>query len=789
MNARTTILVTLAAIALAMPQALLGSTRDWPQWRGPDHNLTSLGNGVFEDENFGLEVAWKRTLGSGYSSISVVGERAVTMFSDGKSDLLIALDAARGEELWRYEIASTYEGHDGSDDGPLGTPTIAGGVVYGLGPNGRLFAVRLADGEEIWSQQIDQRYGAVAPAYGFTTGPLLVDGLLVVQTGGPEGRSISALEPATGKLRWSAGDDGVGYTSPLPARFGGRRQILAVSNKHLLGLVPATGEVLWRYAYTPEENWDAQALLAGDDQVLVVYGNESALLRVAGGDDGFAVSELWRGPVLRNTSVMPVFYDGYLYGFSGRFLSCVDAKTGETVWKSRPPGEGGLVVVDGQLIILGSRGDLVIAAASPQGYVEKARLKVSDRESLSAPSFAGGRFFVRNLTEVASIALTDRPTAAPPAAAEAVELRGKFGEFVRRVRAAENPSQRIDEFMAKQKSFPIVEGDSLVHFVFRGDVADIAVAGNLFEMDVEEPLHRVADTDLYFRTYELTPGGHYEYHFTVFEERIADPLNPEKIGEPGEVESQLAMPGWEAPAHLREPEGERGRIEAFPYKSEILGNEREVQVYLPPGYDAAGERYPLVVVHYGTRALGYAKMTNTFDNLIGKRIAPIIAAFLPRVDFGEYGGGIAEFSEALARELLPALEARYRTLPGAENRAMLGIASGGFGSAYTALKNPDTVGKVGVQSFYFREAADELRAMISSGEPRPVEFYVEWSINDLKAQGEGGVQCRRHSRELAALLKDNGYAITTDEVVDAAGWGSWRSRTDRILETFFPLDD
>ena len=71
-----------------------------------------------------------------------VGEgRVVAMFADGDADLLAAFDPESGDELWRYRIADTYRGHDGSHDGPISTPLMAGDRVYGLGPRGHLFAV------------------------------------------------------------------------------------------------------------------------------------------------------------------------------------------------------------------------------------------------------------------------------------------------------------------------------------------------------------------------------------------------------------------------------------------------------------------------------------------------------------------------------------------------------------------------------------------------------------------------------------------------------------------------
>ena len=150
------VLLAVAGVAVAESGPELRTERsitlpregaDWPVWSGPEGNFTSLGNGVFDGGAFGLERVWSRPLGSAYSGIVVVDGRLTTTFSDGESDYLVALDASTGAEQWRYRISETYKGHDGSDDGPLATPTIDGGVVYGLGAWGGLFAVSLEDGQ------------------------------------------------------------------------------------------------------------------------------------------------------------------------------------------------------------------------------------------------------------------------------------------------------------------------------------------------------------------------------------------------------------------------------------------------------------------------------------------------------------------------------------------------------------------------------------------------------------------------------------------------------------------
>jgi len=247
MKSITSTLMALAAIAVIAPALAAENADDWPIWNGPNHDLTTSGNGAFDNDTFGLERLWSRPLGSGYSALSVAGDRLVACFSDGTSDWMAALDVASGRELWRYRIdAETYRGHDGSDDGPVATPTIHDGLVFGLSPRGRLFAVRLADGEEVWTRRLVDELGAKQPFWGFNSSPTVIGGVLVMLTGGDGGHSISGLDPATGELRWATGDDAVYYESPIALRLGDEEHIFALTNDHIIGLEPGTGRVLWR---------------------------------------------------------------------------------------------------------------------------------------------------------------------------------------------------------------------------------------------------------------------------------------------------------------------------------------------------------------------------------------------------------------------------------------------------------------------------------------------------------------------------------------------------------------
>lgn len=773
-----------AGAALADPDP--GVQRDWPVWSGPDRNLTSLGNGIFDRESFGLERVWSHPLGSAYSGISIVGDRVVTGFSDGTSDFLVSLDAETGKEHWRYRIEKAYTGHDGSDDGPIATPMIADGHVYGLGAWGSLFALALEDGREIWAHQIVEKLGARKPEYGFTTTPTVVGDLLVVETGGDQGRSISAFERATGKLRWSTGDDAVGYQSPLILESEGKTHILAVTNKNMIALDPATGKVAWQHQHNDgEHDGFSHPVRVGKDGVLLTYWPEAVLYRLA--DSG--AEEVWRSRALRGNYAIPVPYKGHLYGFSGRFLTCVDAATGETVWKSRPPGGGNLVLVDGHLVIQAPSGEVVVAEATPEGYVEKARVQALDRGYYTRPSFAGGRVFVRNLSDVAAVGVTDRVSAAPAESAEpaAGKAQGMLAQLVEKVRAASDDQQQlVDEFLAKHPERPLQEG-GYVHFLYQGEVEDLVLGGNFVRDGRDQPMHHLVGTDLYYHSLELPPASHFTYHFAEFDERMSDPGNPHKVGPEGREQSVLTTPGWQPAAHLGEPTGPRGRIEKIEWKSELLGNEREVQVYLPAGYDGGSDRYPLLVVNHGDQALAMGHIDRSLDNLVGQSVAPVIVALVPRRSWPEFAGSQTnDFSEALVSELLPTLDASFRTIAKREARGVIGVGSAGFAALYTAFQQPDQFSKAAAQSFYKGDLHDDLLAMIEKSEGRDMDLLIHWSSFDYKDPNQD-LDSQRDAKELVAKLGSKGHSPVVIESTDGAGWGMWQAQTGRILEELYPL--
>ncbi|MCH6587611.1 MAG: PQQ-like beta-propeller repeat protein, partial [Proteobacteria bacterium] len=128
---------------------------------------------------------------------------------------------------------------------------------------------------------------------------------------------------------------------------------------------------------------------------------------------GAKLARVWRSSEFRGNYATPVFFQEHLYGFSRDVLTCVDARTGKRRWRSRQPGGKGVILVDGHLVILGAKGDVVVAEASPSGYREKARVAVSDADGYASPCFSDGIIYARTLRgDVAAVRAIDTPTVA-----------------------------------------------------------------------------------------------------------------------------------------------------------------------------------------------------------------------------------------------------------------------------------------------------------------------------------------------------------------------------------------
>jgi enterochelin esterase-like enzyme/outer membrane protein assembly factor BamB len=788
--------VACLCIASSAAAAPARTSRDWPGLRGPSHDATASGlfDGVAAP---GLAIAWTARAGSGYSGVAVVDGRAFTAFAAGADDVVAAFDAASGRELWRAVLGPSHAGHDGSHTGPIATPAADARRVYALGPRGRLLALDARSGATVWSQDLASAKDAVVPYYGWSTSPLLAGRCAIVQHAVKDTQSVACFDRETGRVRWTAGRNEVWYQSPVLATLGGREQVVAADHKNVYGLDVDTGAALWEHAHEGDgfpisTGSMVPLVIEGDRVVITPKDDATVMLRITPKAKApWTVEQVWSSKAFRRTYSRPVYHGGLIFAYSGAFLACLDAASGESKWRSRAPGDGFLAIVDGRLVIQTKTGSLHVAEASGEGYKELAQVQVfPDDHSWTAPSVAGGRLYVRGMTQVAAVSVVDAGKGGVASASSALPLGPRLARFLDEVARASDKGAAVESFVSTVESFPLIEGD-VVEFLYRGPGKDLGITSDVIGARAQRPMRRVEGTDLFYWTARVRPGSRLSYRFVRdLDENVADPRNPRKEAGAGGDNSWFAMPGWQEPPFLAPAPAERkGRLETHEVDSVKLAARRRIDVYLPAGYDASTDRLPTVYVPGGKDAIEQGGLPNALDHVIaGGR--PMIVVFvhpLPPPPPGTQAPDdqLQRLSECLADEIVPFVDGKYRTKAERGGRATVGGGFAGYEALDAAFRRPDVFGRVSTQSaFMLTEGLAELKKLVEKATSAPESITLEWSTYDLRAEHEGWNN-GSFNRALADYLKGRGLDVTTREVNEGFAWGSWRNRADLVFGRIF----
>ena len=397
--------VTTGTTPRATPAATLPY---WTDFRGPNRDGHYAEMMIRTDwPGTGLEPLWSQPIGGGYASFVVAGGRAFTIEQRRGREVVAAYDVETGREFWNHTWDAHFQETMGGP-GPRATPTWHEGRLYALGATGALWCLDDETGAVLWERNILADGDAANLAWAMSASPLIVDEVVVVLPGGPDGWSVAAYDRLTGHVAWHVLNDVQGYTSPMLATIGGLRQILVVTAERVAGLRVEDGHVLWDHPWVVSTVPNmAQPLMIGDTQVFLSasYGKGAMLLELSRNGDSFTVDTVWQNGRMKNRFSSSVLRDGYIYGLDNAILACLDAATGELMWKGGRYGYGQLLLAGEHLVIVTERGDLVLVRATPESHQEVAGFRAIEGKTWNVPAIADGRILVRNTREMAAFDL------------------------------------------------------------------------------------------------------------------------------------------------------------------------------------------------------------------------------------------------------------------------------------------------------------------------------------------------------------------------------------------------
>lgn len=391
--------------AAAKPAPRPAGSEYWTQFRGPQRDGRYAQMPVrTEWPADGLPLAWKQPVGGGYASFSIARGRAFTIEQRRDQEVVAAYDLHSGRELWMDSWPAKFEEIMGGD-GPRTTPTWHEGRVYALGATGVFRCLDERTGKVIWSRNILDDSGADSLRWGMAASPLVVDDKVIVLPGGGDGKSVAAYDRLTGRIVWTALSDKQAYASPMLVTLAGKRQILAVSAKRVMGLTIEDGTLLWEFPWVTQSDINCAQPVVIDDSHFVIssgYGHGAALIEITAAGERFEARAVWENIHLKNRFNSSALHEGHLYGLDEGILVCIDTRTGERRWKGGRYGYGHVLLASGHLFITSEDGDIVLVKASPEAYREVASFSAVNGKTWNVPAMADGYLLVRNATEMAA---------------------------------------------------------------------------------------------------------------------------------------------------------------------------------------------------------------------------------------------------------------------------------------------------------------------------------------------------------------------------------------------------
>jgi outer membrane protein assembly factor BamB len=387
----------LFLLATTLPLA----AENWPQWRGPRLDGTSLDHGFPQAVN-DASLTWKTELpGSGHASPIVWGDRLFTVAADAETQqrLLLCLDRASGKLLWQADVLkSPMEGKHRLNSHASSTPATDGERIYTAFLDGDTAVVSAHDfnGKPVWQV----RPGVFASKHGFSSSPVLFEDKVIVNCDHDGPGYIVALARTDGRELWriERPNQTRSYCAPLIREIAGRPQMVLSGSKCVTSYDPRTGDLLWMLDGPTEQFVASPVFDAKSGLVLLTGGfpeHHILALRPDGAGDIGASHIVWRTNKGVAYVPSPLCENGWFLVVSDSGIShCFDAATGAIAWEERmKEHHASLVSAEGRVYFVNDFG--TVRAVRPGKTYELLAESELGEKVMASPALSEGQFFVR----------------------------------------------------------------------------------------------------------------------------------------------------------------------------------------------------------------------------------------------------------------------------------------------------------------------------------------------------------------------------------------------------------
>jgi outer membrane protein assembly factor BamB len=387
--------VLIGSAASAIGQSL---AQDYPQWRGRDRDGSASAFTKPKSWPETLTRKWSVEVGEGCATPIVNGNTVYSFTRRGGDEVMSALDASTGKELWNTSYEAPYTpGRPAAAHGagPKATPVFYDAKLFTLGVSGIVAAFDASDGQLLWRTPAPSE----PPFFSAASSPVAEQGVVIAHPGnyGP----LTAFDADTGDVKWTAGESGF-FASPMIADLSGTVQVVTVTGKGVIGVSIADGVVLWQHPW-PGGNGGTMPVLNGETVIVSGHNLGVTAFEVTIRDGEWKTETVWETKGVSMYISNPVVIADTLYGLShresGQFFA-LDATSGNVLWLGRPrEAKNTAVVKAGNLLfLLNDDAELIVTRSSRNGFEPLRRYTVADSATWAQPAISGNRIFVKDVT-------------------------------------------------------------------------------------------------------------------------------------------------------------------------------------------------------------------------------------------------------------------------------------------------------------------------------------------------------------------------------------------------------
>ena len=390
-------------------------SQNWPNWRGPNGDGTSMETNLPVRWDSVTNVVWKIPVpGEGYSSPVIWKDMLflTTAFPEKQEKVLLCYDCKSGKLLWQKTVLKTpFERKHDNNSFASGTPATDGSSIFVSFLDGNDVVVAAYDftGKQLWLK----RPGTFKSPHGYSCSPVLYEDKVIIN-GDSQGDSfVAALAKTNGQTIWKVSHDkpAHSFSTPIIRKIAGKTQLIFCGNREIASYNPSDGSKYW-FVNGPSEDFTSSPIVNEKHGLVLVSSAWPIRILIAIKPDG-------RGDVSKSHVAWqtrdgafyvpsPVCTDDYIFTTmtTGK-VHCIDVATGKIVWIEdlgiQYPSP---VLADGLVYMPNDNGVITIIKPGPKfEYISKNSI---GEKMFASPAISNGKIYLRGYQHLFCISVNGK---------------------------------------------------------------------------------------------------------------------------------------------------------------------------------------------------------------------------------------------------------------------------------------------------------------------------------------------------------------------------------------------